>query len=171
MENTSELKGIEQAQSTATMHAHHQQQSIFLRVGYFILHFLEMCVVMCVSLMIFEEQLSVWGGSLIGYSNPVRQLPVLSTVVLALWFTLVMIVWMRLRRHEWRPTLEMASTSIIAVIPLVGASWLGIVPQSRLPGLECGLACAFMIVAMLLRLDHYTASHASHQQHATQAGI
>jgi amino acid transporter len=108
---------------------------------------------------------NTWNASVIGYSNPIRQLPVLSSVMLAIWFTLIMIAWMRLRRHEWRPTLEMASTSMIAVIPVVSVGLLGIAPLSELTGLECGGACALMFVAMLLRLNHYTASHASHQQH------
>ena len=165
MEKTSKITLAEPAQSAVTIHAHHkQQQNIFRRGGYFILHFLEMCAVMCVSLGIFKA-LSVWAGSVIGYSKPIRQFPVLSTVVLAIWFTLIMIAWMRLRRHEWRPTLEMASTSMIAVIPVVSVGLLGIVPLSELTGLECGGACALMFVAMLFRLNHYTANHASHQQH------
>jgi hypothetical protein len=60
----SEIKVIEQAQSAVTMRAYHrQQQSLFSRVGYFILHFLEMCAVMCVSLAVFES-IFVWAGSL-----------------------------------------------------------------------------------------------------------
>lgn len=27
------------------------------------------------------------------------------------------------------------------------------------------MACAFMVIPMLLRLDHYMVSHASHQKH------
>lgn len=163
MEKTSAIQVVEQAQSKATTHAHTKQQSIFSRVVYFILHFVEMCVVMCVGLVIFDLLLARV-GSLFRYSQPDLQLPELSTVALAIWFTLIMIAWMRLRRHEWRTTLEMASTSIVALIPLLGAYWYGLVPKSDLLGLECGVACAFMVVAMLLRLDHYTTSHTSHQQ-------
>ena len=32
-------------------------------------------------------------------------------------------------------------------------------------GLECSTACAFMVIVMLVRLDHYIGSHASHQKH------
>jgi hypothetical protein len=64
MEKRSEIKVIEQAQSAATMHAHHcQQQSLFSGVGCFIVHFWEMCAIMRVSLAIFES-IPVWAGSL-----------------------------------------------------------------------------------------------------------
>ena len=45
----------------------------------------------------------------------------LSTAVLAFWLTMLMIAWMRFRGHAWRPTLEMASTSIVALPLLLAA--------------------------------------------------
>jgi hypothetical protein len=107
-----------------------------------------------------------WAGPLIGYPEFKKQFPELSTVLLALWFTVIMIIWMRIRRHEWRPTLEMASTSIAALPLVMGAAWLGAIPRTSLYALECGVACALMIVPMLFRVDHYAGSHASHQNHA-----
>ncbi len=137
--------------------------------GYFLLHFLEMCVVMCAAGIATLSALLRWAGPLIGYSEFKKQFPELSTVLLAFWFVLVMIVWMRLRRHEWRPTLEMASTSIAALPLVMGAAWLGFIPRTGLFGLECGLACALMIVPILYRLDHYTEAHGRHQKHAHTA--
>ena len=137
--------------------------------GYFVLHFLEMCVVMCAAGIATFSALLRWAGPLIGYSEFKRQFPELSTVLLALWFTMVMILWMRFRRHEWRPTLEMASTSIVALPLVMSAAWLGAVPRTGLYGLECGVACALMIVPMMFRLDHYTGPHGSHQSHVHTA--
>ena len=131
--------------------------------GYFLLHFFQMCVVMCAAGIGIFSALLRWVGPLMGYPEFKKQFPELSTVLLAFWFVLVMIIWMRIRRHEWRPTLEMASTSIAALPLVFSVAWLGVVPNSSLFGLECGLACALMIVPMLLRLDHYTGSHTSHQ--------
>lgn len=143
-----------------------QVPGIVARTGYFLLHFVEMCVVMCAAGIATLSALLRWAGPVIGYPEFKKQFPELSTVVLAIWLTLLMIAWMRFRRHEWRPTLEMASTSIAALPLVMGAAWLGAIPRTSLYGLECGLACAFMIVPMLFRLNHYTGSHASHQNHS-----
>jgi hypothetical protein len=128
-----------------------------------------MCVVMCAVGIAALSALLRWAGPLISYPEFKRQLPELSTVLLAIWLTAVMIVWMRLRGHEWRSTLEMASTSIVALPLVMGAAWLGITSKASIYGLECGVACALMLVPMLFRLDHYTGSHASHQNHAHAA--
>ena len=137
--------------------------------AYFLLHFLEMCVVMCAGGLAALSALLRWAGPLIGYPEFKRQLPELSTVLLAVWLTVVMIVWMRLRGHEWRPAVEMASTAIVSLPLVFGAARLGVIPNSRLFGVECALACALMVVPMLFRLDHYTGSHASHNNHVHAA--
>lgn len=139
---------------------------VVTRTGYFLLHFLEMCVVMCAAGIATLSAFLRWAGPLLGYPQFKRQFPELSTVLLALWLTVVMIVWMRIRRHEWRPTLEMASTSIVALPIVLGVAWMGAVPRTSIYGLECGVACALMIVPMLIRPDHYTGAHGSHQSHA-----
>src|SRR5512138_2820656 len=100
--------------------------------GYFLLHFLEMCVVMCAAGIATLSAFLRWAGPLIGYPEFKKQFPELSTALLALWFTVIMILWMRIRRHEWRPTLEMASTSIAALPLVMGAAWLGAIPRTRL---------------------------------------
>ena len=138
---------------------------VMLRIGYFLLHYLEMCLVMCIGGIGIFSALLRRGGKFIGYSEPTAQFPELSTLMLALWMALLMIAWMRFRGHKWRPTLEMAGTSIAALPLLIGAAWLGAIPMTSLYGLECGLACVFMVVAMLFRLDHYTGQHASHSRH------
>jgi hypothetical protein len=148
-----------------------QLPRVVARTGYFLLHFLEMCVVMCMGGIAIVSALLRWIGPLIGYPEFRASFPELSTVVLALWLTLLMILWMRFRGHDWRPTLEMASTSIVAVPLLFGAAWLGVIPKADLYPLECGLACAFMVVPMLFRLDHYAGNHmsqSSHQSHTAE---
>jgi hypothetical protein len=137
--------------------------------GYFLLHLLEMCAVMCVAGIATLSAFLRWAGPLIGYPGFKKQFPEVSTVLLSIWFVVVMIIWMRIRRHEWRPTLEMASTSIAALPLVMGAAWLGAIPRTRLYALECGVACALMIAPMLFRLDHYTGAHGSHQNHAHSA--
>jgi hypothetical protein len=131
-------------------------------IGYFLLHYLEMCVVMCAGGIVVLSALLSWGGAWIGVPEPREQFPEVSTMLLAIWLTVLMVVWMRFRKHEWRSSLEMASTSVVALPLVTGAAWLGAIPRNNLFSLECGLACVFMIVPMLLRLDHYTGQHGAH---------
>ena len=124
---------------------------------------------MCVAGIAILSALLRWGGPQIGYPDLRGQFPELSTLMLTLWLTLLMIAWMRFRGHEWRPTLEMAGTSIVALPLLVGAAQLGIIPKTSLYPLECGLACAFMLAPMLFRRDHYTGHHMDRRHHAQGA--
>jgi hypothetical protein len=121
-----------------------------------------MCVIMCATTGILSFLL--WkGGALAGYANPTRQYPEASAFVLAIILTLVMIAWMGFRGHDQRSTLEMASTSLFAFIPLIALDGLGAVPKSSLYFLECGLACALMLIPMFYRFGHYSGHHAAHQ--------
>lgn len=130
--------------------------------GYFLLHYLEMCVVMCAGGIAVLSALLRWASPLLGFSSLKAQLPELATLLLAVWLAAVMILWMRLRGHDWRSTLEMASTSIVAFPLLIGAASLGLIARGELFGLECGLACVFMVVPMLLSLNHYAGPHTAH---------
>ncbi len=132
--------------------------------GHFLLHLLEMCVTMCVGAVILS--FAFFGGAaLIGYPDLVRQAPAFATLVLAINLTVPMVAWMRFRRHEWRPTLEMGGATLALGILLIAAGWLGIIPVSDLFEWEIRLACPVMLVAMLFRLDLYT-GRMSHHAHA-----
>src|SRR3954470_13946514 len=86
-------------------------------VGLFGMHFLEMCLVMCLGggLLI---GLFFTAASLLGFSDLSQDAPVLSALVAATILAAVMVAWMRLRRMAWRPTLEMAATSVAAGVVL-----------------------------------------------------
>jgi hypothetical protein len=79
-----------------------------------------------------------------------------------------MTAWMIFRGHGWRPTLEMASTTIVLGIVLVGLAWLGILPKNSLFELLTRFACPIMIIPMLFRMDMYTGHHASHSGHKAE---
>ena len=86
------------------------------------------------------------------------QAPGLTVIVVAFNLALAMVVWMRIRGHAWRPTLEMAApTAALAVLALVLAA-LGVMPLPKI-GAFCGLACVPMLVPMLFRLDMYSGAH------------
>lgn len=142
-----------------------QIPQVVARTGYFIWHLLEMCLAMCIGGIPLIVLFFV-GAAKLGYPDLLQQFPGLTVLVVGFILSLPMTAWMRFRGHEWRPTLEMASTSIVLGIVLAGLGWLGVLSKSS--GFEwmTRLACPVMIIPMLFRLDHYASSHASHQNHA-----
>jgi hypothetical protein len=128
------------------------------------LHLLEMCVVMCVgggllSLLFFGS------AALFGYSDLKQTAPELTILVIAINLSVSMVVWMRFRRMEWRPTLEMSGSTIAVGLLMIAASWLDIAATSVLIQAECGLACLAMVAVMLFRVRLY-AGHTAHHAHA-----
>ena len=122
-------------------------------------HALEMCAVMCLGGGLLMVLFFV-GASLLGYPDLLQTAPALSALVVATCLAASMVAWMRLRGMEWRPTLEMAGSSIAVGVLMIAGYWLGIVPGTLLIQL-CGVACVAMIAIMFFRFDLY-ASHAGH---------
>ncbi len=166
MEQTRAIQVVYQAQPAATVHTHHHEQhSIFSRAGYFILHFLEMTLAMMVGMPILFMM-----RNLVPLSSPYAAALQFGTIqfdlVMTVFMAVPMMAWMIVRRHGWRHSIEMAvgmsaPVAAVVVLRLLGAG-------AHLPWLaKAGHLAMFlgMLAAMLYRLDHYTASHASHQQH------
>jgi hypothetical protein len=130
-------------------------------LGRFAAHYAEMCLVMCVGAVTLSVALFE-GASLIGYPDLPQRAPVLSTLVLAINLSVPMAAWMRFRRMDWRCTLEMSGATMAAGFLLIGASWLGIIPQSSLFAWLRSLACPIMLVIMLLRFDQYSGRAGHH---------
>jgi hypothetical protein len=142
---------------------------IIAQAGYFIWHLIEMCLAMCIGGIPLIVLFFV-GAAKLGYPDLLERIPELPVLAIGFILSLPMIAWMRFRGHEWRPTLEMASTTIVLGIVLVGLGWLGILPRSSLFEWLTRLACPVMIIPMLLRLDHYAGNHhASHSSHPAHA--
>jgi hypothetical protein len=141
-----------------------QVPGIVARTGYFALHFLEMCLAMCIGGIPLIVLFFV-GAAQIGYPDLFEQSPEVAVLAIGFILALPMLAWMRFRGHEWRPTVEMASTTIVLAILLVGLGWLGILAKTSLIEWMRTLACPVMIIPMLFRLDIYTAHHANHSRH------
>jgi hypothetical protein len=128
------------------------------RVGYFALHFLEMCLAMCIGGIplnaAFFGVLALFG---VTYSED--QLPTWAFIAIGVILATVMATWMRFRGHEWRPTLEMASTSIILAFGVIGAAGIGLIGESDRLESFTSLACPVMLVPMALRWDLYSSPH------------
>jgi len=131
--------------------------------GRFGLHVVEMCVVMCLALGLLGV---VGGGAAVvfGISDVGQQVPALSAMVVASALGASMVVWMRFRGMAWRPTLEMAGSSVAAGVLMVGGYWAGIVAASVLVESVCGVACLAMVAVMLFRFPLYSSGHHAHTE-------
>ena len=162
--NTTITPPAEQSASVAfSQPAHRGSPSVLAQIGHFVWHFVQMCMACCIG-GITLSVLFFGGAALIGYPNLVQRAPSLSTLVIAFNVSLAMAAWMRFRGHEWRPTLEMAGTTLGLGVLLIGLAWLGVVPRSSLIEWLTRLACPVMLLPMLLRLDHYTGRMGHHVQ-------
>jgi hypothetical protein len=133
--------------------------------GRFGLHFLEMCVVMCVGGGLLTG-VAFAGAWLAGFDDVVLDSAVWSPLLISVMMALAMTGWMRFRRMDWRPTLEMAFSSVVAGGVLVVGYRVGIVSATALVPSVCPVACVAMIVVMLFRLPLYTSGHAHHGEQA-----
>jgi hypothetical protein len=130
-------------------------------VGGFLLHFAEMCIVMCVSGIVLSVLL-FQGAVALGYSNLPETAPALSVLVIALNLSLPMAAWMRYRGMDWRPTLEMTIPTLATGLLLIGGYRLDIVAAGSLIEIQTRLACPVMLAVMLLRFPLYAAPHSAH---------
>ena len=130
-------------------------------VGRFGFHFMEMCVVMCLGggllIAVFFGAAAVFG-----FGDLRQQFPALSAFIAAVILGGAMAAWMRFRRMDWQPTLEMAGSSIASGVLLILGYWLGIISQAALLPSVCTVACLAMLAVMLFRIPLYSSSHAGH---------
>jgi len=127
------------------------------------LHLMQMCAAMCISLGVLAA-LYFGAAAVVGFSTEAwQEAPGLSVLVVSVVLAGSMVVWMRLMRMEWRPTIEMAGTAIAAGALVVAGYWLGIVPLRDLLTSVCGVACVAMIGVMLFRVRLYSGHHAHAQ--------
>ncbi len=126
----------------------------------FLRHYLEMVVVMMVSMAVLGALIS---GILavLGHSN-LRHLAGLRAFVMTINMGIGMTVWMRLRGHGWPSTLEMDEAMILPFVLLIGPYWTGLLSGGALIGVEHLLMLLFMFLIMLRRYDEYAHVHRRH---------
>jgi len=136
------------------------------RLGHFVLHYLEMCVAMCVGGIALNV---VFFGALalLGVTYSEEQLPTFALLAIGANLAIAMAAWMRFRKHEWRPTLEMASTSIILAVAVIAAAAIGLIDEGDRLNALTSLACPVMLVPMALRWDLYASPHGTHARSTT----
>jgi hypothetical protein len=145
-----------------------QQVRLRSQIGHFLLHYGEMCLPMCIGFAV-GDLVYFWVAGLVGYSEPFKELPVVSVLIVTLSMTAPMTAWMLFRGMPRRAIVEMSAAMPILAIVLLVLGWLGFVPMGDLALLEHGLMMPVMLVPMFLQLDLYT-GRAVHAHHPLQRG-
>jgi hypothetical protein len=125
------------------------------RTGHFLLHYLEMCMPMCLGFAV-GDLFYFWAAGRFGYAEPFRELPELSVLVVTFTMTAPMAAWMLFRGMPRRETAEMSAAMPVLATVLLALGWLAIVPRSELALLEHGLMMPVMLIPMFLRLELHT---------------
>jgi hypothetical protein len=113
----------------------------------FLRHFGEMVLAMLLGMAVFD----VVNGAILIPMGPEG-----SALAMAVAMTVPMVAWMRLRKHAWRLTAEMAGAMIVPTIVLIGVCALGLLPRSSLMLGTHLLMLPAMLAVMFLRRRDYT---------------
>jgi hypothetical protein len=137
------------------------------KVTHFVRHFLEMCLPMCIGFAV-GDLVYFWAAATLGYSEPFKELPELSLLVVTFSMTAPMAGWMRFRGMPRRAIGEMSATMPALAIALLVLAWSALVSRADLALLEHALMMPAMLVPMLLRLEIYTGgSHHTQAHHGS----
>jgi hypothetical protein len=119
-------------------------------------HFLEMCAAMCLAWMLVTLPFIAIAKSA-GTFDPVRAWPEVATVVAVVAMSAGMAAEMRWRRHSWRCVAEMSGAMAIEAVVLIAVAAAEVIDRGDLFGWFHGLMPVAMVLAMVMRLDTYTA--------------
>jgi hypothetical protein len=126
----------------------------------FLRHYVEMIVVMIVSMMVLGGLF--WGiMGILGHGDLRHYLGV-RAFVMTMNMAIGMTIWMRFRRHGWASTFEMDAAMILPFVLLIGPYSAGMLSGGALLGIEHLSMLPFMFVVMLRRFDEYAQVHQAH---------
>jgi flagellar biosynthetic protein FliP len=114
----------------------------------FALHFVEMVLAMLVGMVVLGP---VWSFAWPGLSD----LAVPSALVMAADMTIGMALWMRIRRHSWRPIVEMSAAMVLPFLALLVPYGTGAIDGDALMMGGHLLMLPAMLAAMLWRHREY----------------
>jgi hypothetical protein len=98
----------------------------------------------------------------VGFPDPMLQLPIASTLVMAAAMILPMWLWMGYRDHSRQARFEMSAAMALPLVVLLPATVLGVAAESDL-GSSYHLAMYVgMLGVMVWRRADYSSSHAGH---------
>jgi hypothetical protein len=117
-------------------------------------HFAEMVIAMIAGMVALGPLWSLASPGLDSY-------PAASAMVMATDMTIGMVLWMRIRRHAWRPIVEMSAAMYLPFLLLLVPYWLGMVSGGVVMTGGHILMIPFMLGAMLVRRREYSGGHHS----------
>ncbi|GIH22274.1 hypothetical protein Aph01nite_05840 [Acrocarpospora phusangensis] len=122
----------------------------------FAIHYIEMIVAMFVGMFALGFLQSAVGiGSHSGHGGR----PDLGYLLMAFNMCVGMALWMRFRKHAWRPILEMCSAMFLPAVPLFPLLWLDVIDGDTLMIASHVAMFPLMLGAMFLRRAEYMHPH------------
>lgn len=119
----------------------------------FVLRYAEMVIVMIAGMMLFAP---LWR---LAFGDRIVAHPDLNALVMATNMAVAMALWMAIRRHGLRGTLEMTAVMYLPFLLLLVPYWVGLIDGGALMVWGHVLMFVAMFGLMLLRRDEY-AHHA-----------
>jgi hypothetical protein len=124
-----------------------------MKIRAFTRHYVEMLLAMFAGMLVIGGPLSAAGVEVEAVE--------LQLLNMALIMSVPMVAWMRYRGHGWAPAGEMTASMFVPSLAAIALLWLGLVgDHDALMAIQHAAMFPAMAVAMLLRLDEYTGTHA-----------
>jgi hypothetical protein len=118
-------------------------------------HLAEMCAAMCLAWGVLG--LPFFGiARLLGYADPVHDLPEVATLLAAFNMCIGMTLYMRWRQHNSRCVWEMNGAMFAEAFVLITLAGVGVIPRYDLFSWFHGLMLVAMLIPMLIRFDLYS---------------
>ena len=144
---------------TADAVARGKRRAVIADGGRLLLHLAEMLVAMMAGMVLFHGLIQAILAPR-GYAAALDPGTDLHTMGMAVFMTLPMVAWMRVRGHGWRIGAEMAAAMLVPMAAVVVLCRLGAdvslpwLPQASSPAMYLG-----MLAAMVYRREHYLGHH------------
>jgi hypothetical protein len=97
--------------------------------------------------------------------------PVIYLLAMALFMTIPMVAWMRIRGHEWEMGAEMAGAMFVPTFLVITLGAIGILPAMAMLSLGHELMWFAMLGVMLFRWTPYAGETRVHEAPATPAQV
>jgi hypothetical protein len=127
----------------------------------FVRHLGEMTLAMILGMVVLgmafrQIHLMAFGS---GFDDAWHRHTELAVFAMAFNMTLPMLAWMHHRGHSWERSGEMGAAMFVPAFALLALLWVGVLSANVVLPLQMVLMLPSMILAMLYRLDDYTAPH------------
>jgi hypothetical protein len=128
------------------------------RWGRFALHYIEMVVAMFVGMLVLGGLLRA-GLAAAGVEYSMERYPELMLIEMGCTMAIGMLVWMRIRRHGWAPTVEMSVAMLLPGVAVAPFVWLDAMTGGTAMVVEHAVMFPLMLAVMLRRSGEYLGHH------------